>query len=70
MSRTRLPKPLLISLVAAELASAVLAWRNLAGRGDGEVRGGKRLWRALMLANPGNSIAYWLIGRRRSDWLV
>jgi hypothetical protein len=54
----------------AELVSAVLAWRDLAGRGDCEVRGSKTVWRALIVTNPGNSLAYWLAGRRRSAWLT
>lgn len=65
MTRTRVPRPLLIVLVAAELVSAVLAWHDLASRGDREVRGSRTVWRVLIVANPGNSLAYWLAGRRR-----
>jgi hypothetical protein len=28
------------------------------------VRGPKLLWRILIGINPGNSLAYWLLGRR------
>jgi hypothetical protein len=61
----RNPGPLaLVPLVAAEVGLAVLAWRDLAGRDDDAVRGSKNLWRALIVANPGNSLLYWALGRR------
>jgi hypothetical protein len=41
-----------------------MAYRDLARRPDAAVRGPKLLWRIVMGVNPGNSIAYWLIGRR------
>ncbi len=50
-------------LVPIEVVLAVLAWRDLDRRSDVQVRGTKRLWRALVLINPGNSIIYWLFGR-------
>jgi hypothetical protein len=57
-------KQILAVLVAGEIGSAVLAWRDLDGRPDDAVRGSKRMWRIAMLANPGNSLAYWALGRR------
>ncbi len=51
-------------LVALEVVSAVLAWRDLSRRSDASLRGPRRLWRALILANPGNSLLYWVAGRR------
>jgi hypothetical protein len=53
-----------VTVVAVEVASAVLAWRDLSHRFEGEVRGSKRAWRVIILANPGNSFAYWAFGRR------
>jgi hypothetical protein len=50
--------------VAAQTVSSALAWRDLAQRSDNQVRGPKKLWRVIVTINPGNSIAYWLIGRR------
>jgi hypothetical protein len=52
------------ALVVLETASAVLAWRDLDRRADTEVRGSKKFWKALVVVNPGNSMLYWLIGRR------
>lgn len=50
-------------LVPIEVVLAVLAWRDLDRRSDVQLRGKKRLWRAFVLINPGNSIIYWLFGR-------
>ena len=55
---------LVAGLVAVEAASAALAWRDLSRRGDDQLRGSKNLWRVIIAANPGNSIAYWILGRR------
>lgn len=61
--RVRLPKPVLGALVAGEVVSAVLAWRDLGRRTDERVRGRKRWWRVLLILNPGNSLIYWAVGR-------
>jgi hypothetical protein len=58
------PRPVLLAIVGLEAVSAAMAWRDLARRSDGQVRGNKKLWRVIILANPGNSIAYWALGRR------
>jgi hypothetical protein len=65
MKRNRnIPKPLVAGVVAAELTSAVLAWRDLAHRRDDQVRGTKTGWRVFITLNPGNSLAYWALARR------
>jgi uncharacterized membrane protein YozB (DUF420 family) len=51
-------------VVPVEVALAVLAWRDLDRRTDDQVRSKKRVWRLLVLMNPGNSIIYWMFGRR------
>jgi hypothetical protein len=58
------PKQVVIAVVAVEAVSAAFAFRDLARRGDDQVRGPKLLWRVLIGINPGNSVAYWLLGRR------
>ncbi|MBN9620405.1 MAG: hypothetical protein J0H43_11845, partial [Actinobacteria bacterium] len=60
----RLPKPVLLAIVAGEVVSAVLAYRDIAGRDEGELRGSKTLWRVLIGMNPGNSLGYWAVGGR------
>jgi hypothetical protein len=62
---TRKKKRLLAAiLVPSQVFLAVLAWRDLANRPDDRVRGKKNFWRAFVLLNPGNSLFYWLWGRR------
>ncbi len=59
------PKRLLTAvIVPVQITLAVLAWRDMARRTDDQVRGPKRFWRVFVAINPGNSVAYWLIGRR------
>jgi hypothetical protein len=43
---------------------AAFAWRDLGRRRDDQVRGRKNVWRAIVTIHPGNSLAYWLFGRR------
>ena len=64
LPRTRRGKVVLGAVVGAQSISSALAWRDLAQRSDDQVRGSKNLWRVVVTINPGNSIAYWLLGRR------
>jgi hypothetical protein len=54
----------LTALVLAEAGLAALTWRDLRDRPAEEIRGSKRFWRIISTINPGNSVAYWLVGRR------
>jgi hypothetical protein len=63
MTSTR--KKLLIAIVVPiQVVLAVFAWRDLGRRTDDQVRGKKNFWRVFVTINPGNSVAYWLFGRR------
>ncbi len=55
---------LLAAIVAVEIGIAALTWRDLRRRPAEQIRGSKRFWRVVSTLNPGNSIAYWLVGRR------
>lgn len=57
-------KGLLGIVLVSQVLLAVAAWRDLAQRTEDQVRGRKNLWRAFVLLNPGNSLLYWLFGRR------
>ena len=57
-------KQVIATVVAVEVVSAAYAYRDLSKRPDESVRGPKRMWRIVMALNPGNSIIYWLLGRR------
>jgi hypothetical protein len=52
-------------VVPIQVVLAALAWRDMSRRGDAGIRGPKRMWRVIVLLNPGNSLLYWLFGRRR-----
>jgi hypothetical protein len=54
----------MLAIVGLEAVSAAIAWRDLARRSDAQVRGKKKFWRVLIAVNPGNSLAYWALGRR------
>jgi hypothetical protein len=54
----------IVALGVAASASAARAWRDLNRRSPAQIRGSKRLWRVLIALNPGNSVFYWLFGRR------
>jgi len=63
----RRPKlALLAALVVVDLVSAAFTFRDLRGRDESQIRGSKRFWRIATIANPGNSLAYWLFGRRQT----
>jgi hypothetical protein len=59
------PKEVVVAVVAVQAVSAAFAFRDLARRTDDEIRGPKLLWRIIIGINPGNSLAYWLLVRRR-----
>ena len=52
------------ALALAASVSGTLAWRDLNRRAPDQVRGSKRFWRVVIALNPGNSLLYWLVGRR------
>jgi hypothetical protein len=60
----RPPPPAIGALALASIVSGARAWRDLSRRAPGQVRGSKRFWRVLIALNPGNSVLYWLFGRR------
>ena len=57
-------RKVVMAVVVVEVVVAVFAYRDLAGRPDELVRGPKKLWRIAIGMNPGNSLVYWLLGRR------
>ena len=62
--RRKPPSPAMAALALAATVSGTLAWRDLNRRSPRQVRGSKRFWRVLIVLNPGNSLFYWLFGRR------
>jgi len=62
--RSRPKRIALVALVLAEVGLAALTWQDLRRRSADEIRGSKRFWRVISTINPGNSVAYWLVGRK------
>jgi hypothetical protein len=68
---TRDQKRLVVMVVVPiQVFLAVLAWRDMSRRTDAQIRGTRRLWRVVVLLNPGNSLLYWLLGRRAGSGLT
>ena len=61
---TRQKQLVMAVIVPVQIISAVLAWKDMARRSDRQIRGNKRWWRVFVSINPGNSLLYWLFGRR------
>jgi hypothetical protein len=61
--RTR-RRQVLAVIAVIEVISAVFAWRDMRQRPDDSIRGTKRFWHVVVLMNPGNSLLYWIFGRR------
>jgi hypothetical protein len=57
-------KSVLLAIVGVQVVSALVAWRDLSARPEADLRGSKKFWRVFVLLNPGNSLAYWTVGRR------
>jgi len=53
-------------LVVVDLVAAWFTFRDLRRRDASRIRGSKRFWRMVTIANPGNSLAYWVFGRKRA----
>jgi hypothetical protein len=62
----KLTKRQIAVLVACQVVATAFAYRDLARRPDDLVRGKKLAWRIFMGLNPGNSLLYWVFGRRRN----
>ncbi len=63
----RRPSPATIAvLVVAHLVVTSVTWRDIRRRPADQIRGSKRLWRALSATNMSWSLAYLLFGRKRA----
>ena len=63
MTRQR-KRVLVATILPTQIVLCALAWRDLSRRTDDQVRGRKAFWRVFVTLNPGNSVIYWLFGRR------
>jgi hypothetical protein len=63
-------KPNAVVLAVALLVHAVfvaITWRDLSRRPATGIRGPRALWRVVSGANTLGAVAYWMIGRRRTE---
>lgn len=60
----------LFAVVVASVISGALALWDINRRPDELVRGRKFWWRTAIGLNSGNSLAYWVFGRRREPTAV
>lgn len=57
---------LLIVLIPVHIAVTRFTWADIRDRPADQIRGSKRLWRILSAVQMGNSLAYFVIGRKRA----
>ena len=65
MSRRPVSPVVLALALIGHLLLTALVWRDIGRRTDAELRGSKRLLRAVTALNTGNHLIYLLVGRRR-----
>ncbi len=67
MGSKKKPNKLVLALIGlGHIGVTALTWRDIARRPADQIRGDKGVWRALSAYNTGNSVLYWLLGRRRA----
>lgn len=54
----------IVAAAVVEVAMTLAAWRDLASRPAGRVRGSRRVWALAVLVQPVGPPAYFLCGRR------
>jgi hypothetical protein len=62
---TKPNKPALLLFAIGHVAVTAITWADLKRRPAEQIRGDKLVWRVLTALNTGNSVLYWLLGRRR-----
>ena len=67
MQRRKPNIPVLVVVLIFHAFVVALTWRDLSRRTATEVRGPKAAWRVASAANTLGALAYWVIGRRRSE---
>ena len=64
MKRWKPSRPALVALVIVHIIVTAFTLRDLSQRTDTQVRGPRWFWRVFTPLNLGNSLVYWLIGRK------
>jgi hypothetical protein len=66
VKRWKPSRPILVALAILHLIVTAITLRDLSQRQDAQVRGPRWFWRLFVPLQMGNSVLYWLVGRRRS----
>ena len=66
MKGTKPNKLVLLLVAVGHVAVTAITWADIKRRPAEQIRGDKLVWRVLTALNTGNSVLYWLLGRRRS----
>ena len=64
MKRWKPSRPVLIALMILHIIVTAVTLRDLKQRTDTQVRGPRWLWRVFTPLQMGNSLVYWLVGRK------
>jgi hypothetical protein len=64
VKRWKPSRPVLIALVSLHIIVTAVTLRDLSQRTDTQVRGPSWFWRLFTPLQMGNSVAYWLVGRK------
>jgi hypothetical protein len=65
MPKRKISPAVIAAILAVHTAVTAFTWRDIRNRPVDQIRGSKRLWRVMSAANSTNSIAYFLVGRKR-----
>jgi hypothetical protein len=57
-------RPVLIVLVILHIIVTAVTLRDLGKRTEAQVRGSRWFWRVFTPLQMGNSVVYWLVGRK------
>jgi hypothetical protein len=60
-------RPVLVTLLILHVAVTAITLRDLSQRSETQIRGPRWFWRVFTPIQMGNSLVYWLVGRRNSD---
>jgi hypothetical protein len=65
MPQRKISPALIAAILALHTVVTAFTWRDIRNRPDDQIRGSKKLWRLVSAANTGNSIIYFVLGRKR-----
>ena len=64
MGRWKPSRPVIVVLVVLHIIVTAITLKDLSQRSDAQIRGPRWFWRAFTPLQMGNSVVYWLVGRK------